>query len=104
MARGERLHDQVRVLGETPEQGLTVGVPQVECHASLAGVHVQEEQASIRVRLVVPERRDVAGRIAAGALDLDDVGTHVGEQLAAVDTFLVGELEHPPAAQCAVVP
>jgi 3-oxosteroid 1-dehydrogenase len=36
---------------------------------------------------------------AAGALDLDHVRAHIGEELAAVDARLVRQLEHAPAAE-----
>jgi hypothetical protein len=50
----------------------------------------------------VQERRDVAGLVAARALDLEDVGAHVGEELAAVDACLVRQLEHAPAVEGAL--
>jgi len=74
-------------------------VRHVERHAALTGVRVEEEQAAIGVRRIAPERRDVAGRVAAGRLDLDDVGTHVGEQLAAVHAAVVGKFEHAAARE-----
>jgi hypothetical protein len=69
-------------------------VADVDGDAALAGVHVEEKQAAVGIRLVIPEGRQVTRGIAAGGFDLDDVGAHVGEQLATVNALLVGKLQN----------
>ena len=55
--------------------------PQVEHDRALAGVEGKEERTGIEVRPPGGERADCARRITVTrALDLDDVGTPVGEQ------------------------
>jgi hypothetical protein len=48
---------------------------------------------------VVEKRPDTAARLAAGRLDLDDVGSEITEQLAAELAGFVGELQHSQAGQ-----
>ena len=97
--RHERFDDDIGRRREPQQQLATLGAGDVQRHAALAGVHVEEEEAAVAPGLVAPEGRDAARRVAARPLDLDDVGAHVREELAAVDPFLVGELEDTPPGE-----
>ena len=74
-ARRERLDDHVGGGGQAPEEGLAVGGGDVQGDAALAGVVSEEVEALLGVHLVVVEGADAAAGVAAGRLDLDDVGS-----------------------------
>ena len=66
--------------GGEPVEG---GVVRLDRHAALAGVEVLEEEAVPRSVGAGFERGQAAAGLAAGRLELDDVGPQVGEHLAA---------------------
>ena len=71
--------------GEPGEGVAALRAFDVEGEAALVGVQIEEEAASLGVRLIVGERTPASCRVAVRwLLDLDDVGAHVGEELAAV--------------------
>ena len=83
--RGDRLgphrvDEHVGPRHQRPQGVLAGAGAQVEHHAALAAVHVDEDAAHARLR----RGRDVAGRVAGRRLDLDHVGAHVGHDLGAV--------------------
>ena len=93
-ARVEILDKDIRFDQELLEEGSSGGGLQVERNALLASVQVGEQQAAFGVRLVFRERRQTAGGITAGPLDLDDVRAEVGEELGAVRARdVVGKVE-----------
>ena len=60
-----------------------------------------EEQAGLAVGKVVRERRQAAGGIAGGGLDLQDVGAEVGEELGAERAgHAGGEVEDAQPVEC----
>ena len=72
-------------MGQLQQDSSAVLRFEVEGDALLAGVQVREEQALLRVGLVVVERGHPASRVPReGPLDLDDVGAEVREKLGAV--------------------
>ena len=82
--RGEIFHHNVHLLDKLHEHTLASRALQVEGHAALVGVEVQEEAALLRMRNVVREWAHAPGDVAAvGPLHLDDVGSVVGQHLGA---------------------
>ena len=73
----------------------------IEGQAFLAGVEVEKEAALLGMRHVARIRRMAARLVAApGRLDLDDLGAHVGEHLAAHRTRdHLGVLDYPQVVQ-----
>ena len=63
----------------------TAGVRlEVECHALLAGVEVEEEAALFRMGLVVREGAELPRDVTRGRFDLDYLGSEAGEEFGAV--------------------
>ena len=88
---GEVLGDDVGVLEQVEEDGLALGVFQVEGDRPLVGVE-QEEVVGVDAG---PARPGAAAGVAAlGLLDLDDLGAEVGEDLGRGGAgFELGEVE-----------
>ena len=109
VAEAERRHDagaevldhHVGLRGQS--QGDVPAHPglEVQGHAALARVQVQERQAHLLVRLIVGERPQAARRVtAARPLDLHDVGAEVGKQLGAVRPgHVVCKVQHANAVE-----
>ena len=77
--RAEVLDQDVGGLGQAAEQGLAVGLAQVEGHALAAPALDGPEQ-----RVAVVERADLAHEVARpGLLDLDDLGPLLAQQAGA---------------------
>ena len=84
-ARRAALDEHVAALGQAAQDVRPALALQVQRYALLAGVEVQIGRAALRVRLVAEEWAFASGRLAvAGALDLDDLGPHAGQQLGAI--------------------
>ena len=76
-ARAQALHEHVGAVGEPQKRLEPARVAEIERERPLAGVRRQEHRA-----LALPERRPPGARVvAAGRLDLDDVGAERREQL-----------------------
>ena len=88
---GEVLGDDVGVLEQVEEDGLALGVFQVEGDRPLVGVE-QEEVVGVDAG---PARPGAAAGVASlGLLDLDDLGAEVGEDLGRGGAgFELGEIE-----------
>ena len=99
VARRKRLHDDVGASGQPLQDLASLGPRRIERDAPLTRIRVEEGEARVVPGRVAPERRDAPRRVAAGPLDLDHVGAHVGHQLAAVGARGVGQLEDPSSAQ-----
>jgi hypothetical protein len=79
------LDQHVGPLDEAKQLLASTRRPQIQGDAALVGVEEVEETALLGMRLVVGERAPLSGGVSVfGRLDLDDVGTVVGEQLGAV--------------------
>ena len=88
---GEVLGDDVGVLEQVEEDGLALGVFQVESDRPLVGV---EEEEVVGVDAGPARSGAAAGVAALGLLDLDDVGAEVGEDLGGGGAgFELGEVE-----------
>ena len=67
---------------------------------ALVGVEVEEDAAALGVGLAAGEWSGAAGAVALGRLDLDDVGSKVGEELAAVRAgHPLGKLDYAEIVQ-----
>ena len=81
-ARREVLDDDISVPGEAEEDISTCHGLQVEGNGLFVRIEVEEEPGLLGARLIVEERRHAPRRIAAiRALNLDDFGTVVGQEL-----------------------
>ena len=72
---------------------------EIEHDRALAAVVVPEEERALGTFLVLVERPDAARGIAAGRLDLDDVGAEPRKRQPAVLRLLVGQLDHADAGE-----
>ena len=70
---------------------------QVEGDAAFGRVVVPEGQAALRMREIVEEWPNAAGRLATGGFDLDDIGAQVAQEFAAKLPLIVGQLENSQA-------
>ena len=84
---------------QTPEEALAVGVVQAQSDAAFRCVVVPERKAPFPVRNIVQKRANGPGLLPAGWLDLDNIGSQVCHELAAVLAFFVGCFQHPEASQ-----
>ena len=115
---GNSLRERVRAHAELVELTLRRGLEQdvgarderaealailllleIEHERLLAAVVVPEEERALGVFLVLVERPDAARRVAAGRLDLDDLGAEAGQRQPAVLGLLVGELDDADAGE-----
>jgi hypothetical protein len=87
------LEQDVGARDERAEAVLILLLLEIEHERLLAAVVIPEEERSLRICLVFVEGADAAGGVAAGRLDLDDLGTEARERKAAVLGLLVGELD-----------
>ena len=74
----------------------------IEGHGSLVQIVEPEEKAAIMMRRLADEWTDSARGVAAGRFDLDDVGTHVGEQARRKMGAIGAQIEHAQARKRAV--
>ena len=65
----------------------------------LERVEREPRDRPLGIRDVAPERRPSPRRVAAGRLDLHDVGAELGEQHAGEEAGLAGEIEDASAVQ-----
>jgi len=85
---------------ETAEDLGAGGGPDVERHAPLAGVVVEEDAARFGIGAVPREGRLPPARVAPGRLDLDDVGPEGREELPDVGSrHHLGDLDDPRPIQ-----
>jgi len=93
---GEVLGHHVRPLDQPQEEGVALRLLEVDGDAALVGVEEQEEH-----RVEAGHLRPVAPRLlAAGRLDLDDVGAEPAQELGAGGARLeLGEIQDPDAGQ-----
>ena len=78
--RRKTLHDHVGAARQPAKHRGTLGLCQIEGDATFVEIGQQEEQALFRVRIVLEERRQASTALAAGWLDLNDVGTVITQQ------------------------
>ncbi len=95
----EAVDDHVGRTHQPPRGRPVVRFRQVQHDRALGQVVVPEVQARVRAWLITGERGHAPGGRAGRRLDLDHVGPHVGQQLAAVLGLPVVEFEDPDAAQ-----
>ena len=98
-AGGQGFEHDVGAQGEFAQNRAALGAANVQGHAALARVQVEEMETAVRPGFVAQEGRDRPRLAAARWLHLDHVGAHVGQQFPAVRTAFVGDLENPPARQ-----
>ncbi len=116
--RGEFLRDRILAHAELVELALRRGFEQdvgarderaeavvvlllleIEHERFLAAVVIPEEERALGTFLVFVERPDLARGVAAGRLDLDDLGAQPRERQPAVLRLLVGELDDANAGE-----
>ena len=83
VAGAPALHDDVHLGNQALEDGPAGGSFQVQGRALLVQVQDQEEEAPVRVGVVVVEGAHAAEGRAAGGFQLQDVGAIVGQQAGA---------------------
>ena len=83
----------MRAARQTLQQLPSVRSVEIQRHAAfIIGVSPPKE-AFFGMRLALVEGADMPRRAAAGRLDLDDVGAEIGEDFAAQQASLIGEVE-----------
>ena len=97
-----RLDDDVGRGYELLERSAALRICNVERDAALVGVQAEEVEAAVGAPIVVPERADVAHRIAVGRLDADDVRAEIGEEFGRVYADLASEIDHADVGECGV--
>ena len=77
---------------------------EIERHATLARVQVEERDAEFRIRTIADEGR-LGPQCAAAArlLDQDHIRTHIGEKLAAVVRETLRQVDHIEPRKCALL-
>ncbi len=95
----EGLDEKIGLGHQPPKQGTAVRGFQVQGDAALVGGIGPPVEALLRMRIVVVEGADVAGRAAAGRLDLDYVGAQVRKYLAAEQAPVIGEVQDTIGAE-----
>ena len=99
-ARGRRLDEHVGTRGQVAQRRPPVVVGQVEHDAALAQAPGLPEQRTLGVALApVDERRHESRGAPAGRLDLDHLGTQVGENPPGRLGQRPGEVEHPEVGE-----
>ena len=84
------------VASRARSEALPSSVAEIEHHAALAAVHVDEHAGQARGGA----HRDVTRVVAFGRFDLDHVGAHVGHDLRAVGAHdHGGEVDHPDTGE-----
>src|SRR5438094_644416 len=97
---GPQVLDQdARALAEAKEAAPAAGVVQVELHAALVGVAVEEGERPVLPRHASHEGRSQPVGVATGGLHLDDVGAEVGEQPAGERAAQVGQVDDAQVGQ-----
>ena len=97
-AGGEVLDEHVRLFGQAHDRLFAAGRLEVEHEAALVAVEAGVIAAEGALGVVVGEGAGEAGHLAAGRLDLDDVGAEVGEEHRAVGAGEgLGEVEDADA-------
>ncbi len=95
-----RAVDQNGGLADQPAQNVrALAGLEVERDAALGEIVMPEIKTAIGMRLVVVKGSDFARRTAAGRLDLDNVGSGAGEELAAELAFLIAQFKHANVEQ-----
>src|SRR5262249_12009367 len=95
--RVEGFDDDVGLAQEQVEHAPAVRARDIERDPALPGVEVEPAQAAFETGPVVKKGANRAQPVAAGWLNLDDLGAHSGQELAAKMSDLSGEVEHPIA-------
>ena len=93
------LDQEIRARDEPPQHVAVARVVEVERDAALAARVGPEGERALRARLVAIERPLAPHRAAAARLHLDHVRAEVGEDLAAQDPAIAGEIDHAVRAQ-----
>ena len=88
------LNDEIGGCDQSLQQGAAIGVFQVKSDTPLVGAVGPPVQALTGSRIIAVERPQLARRTAAGGLHLQYIGTQVGQDFAAQETALVGQVEH----------
>ncbi|MNR06974.1 hypothetical protein D3C85_1230740 [compost metagenome] len=78
--RPDVVDEHVGIRGEPQQRLAAIGLLEVQHHAALAAIGVQEDATHAGI----PAGPDAAHRVAAGRLDLDDVGAQVAEDLGGI--------------------
>ena len=94
LARRETLDDDIGGARERSAMSRAARMREVERQRSFVEIVEPEKQAAIVMRQVIVEGADAACVVAGGRLDLDDIGTHVGEQPRAQMRAMRAEIEH----------
>ena len=99
VSRGAGFQQHVGSEREPAQQRRPFRCSYVQGHAALVGVEVEPVQAAAGAGLAADEGANLAHGVAAGRLDFDDVGTHVGQQLAAINAHGAGQVQYPVTAE-----
>ena len=98
-----RLQDEVGLGGKFLEKLPTVGGLYVQRNASLVHAIGPPEEAFFGMRVVLVEGASEPGVGAADRFDFDDVGSHVGQRLAAPVEPALGQVQGAVGRQGSVV-
>src|SRR2546423_667281 len=80
MARLVVLNQEVGGFGQRQQQFGALALSDVESQRALVKVIKPEEEAAIRMRYVIQKWSNATGRVAAGWLEFDYVGAHIGQE------------------------
>ena len=101
LAGREILHHDVVRGNEAANDIRPVGCVEVEGHAALVGVQVQEARSTLPVTLVAEAGTGAACAVALGGLDLEHAGAAVREQPGRVGAGNIGgQIQDPHAIEC----
>jgi hypothetical protein len=95
----EGFQNDVRCRRQAPEKLAAVSSVQIEGDATLGRVVIPEGRTALRVGDVIEERPNMAGGLATGGFDLDNIGPEIAEKLAAELAGLIRELQDSQAQQ-----
>jgi hypothetical protein len=80
----------MRILGEAQKHLAPLAARDIERDASFVTIIRPPVERSIRIRLILEKRTELARRRSAGRLDFDHIGAEIAEDLAAQQAAFVG--------------
>jgi hypothetical protein len=99
-SRSEGLNNNICLCRQPFEEVSSFRLAEIKGHATFARVVKPKKQAAVTMGLMVKKRPNCTCRISPWWLDLDDVCTHITEQLGAKRAFEVGEIEDTEIGKC----
>ena len=99
MSGPEGLDDEISRLDQLLEDVLPFGGPDVQRDSPLVAVVGQPVEALLGIGDIVVEGANGAAGVAAGCLDLDDIGTEIAEHPPAEEALLIRQVQDSERGQ-----